>query len=83
MTMIMQDPKYSLNPVMTVGRQIVEAYRAHVKAGKPRRARRRWRCWTRCRSATRRVLSLYPHELSGGMGQRAMIAMMLVTDPDS
>ena len=34
MTMVMQDPKYSLNPVMTVGRQIVETYRAHAKASK-------------------------------------------------
>ncbi len=83
MTMIMQDPKYSLNPVMTVGRQIVEAYRAHVKAGKAEAREKALEMLDAVQIRNpARVLSLYPHELSGGMGQRAMIAMMLVTDPD-
>jgi peptide/nickel transport system ATP-binding protein len=82
-SMVMQDPKYSLNPVMTVGEQIVEAYRAHAKAS---RAEARDRSLAmleavKMRDPTR-VFSLYPHEMSGGMGQRAMIAMMLVTEPD-
>ena len=82
-SMVMQDPKYSLNPVMTVGEQIIEAYRAHAKAS---RAEARDRSLAmleavKMRDPTR-VFSLYPHEMSGGMGQRAMIAMMLVTDPD-
>jgi peptide/nickel transport system ATP-binding protein len=82
-SMVMQDPKYSLNPVMTVGEQIVEAYRAHARAS---RAEARDRSLAmleavKMRDPTR-VFSLYPHEMSGGMGQRAMIAMMLVTDPD-
>jgi peptide/nickel transport system ATP-binding protein len=82
-TMVMQDPKYSLNPVMTIGEQIVEAYRAHRRAS---RAEARERALAmleavRMRDPTR-VFALYPHEVSGGMGQRAMIAMMLVTDPD-
>jgi len=81
--MVMQDPKYSLNPVMTVGAQIVEAYRAHVRAG---RAEARDKALAMLEAVQirdpRRVFSLYPHELSGGMGQRVMIAMMLIGDPD-
>ncbi|WP_262298711.1 ABC transporter ATP-binding protein [Microvirga sesbaniae] len=82
-SMVMQDPKYSLNPVMTIGEQIVEAYQAHAKAGR-REARDRALAMleaVKMRDPAR-VFSLYPHEVSGGMGQRAMIAMMLVTDPD-
>ena len=82
-TMVMQDPKYSLNPVMTVGEQIVEAYRAHAKAS---RSEARDKAFAMLEAVKMRdpgrVFALYPHEVSGGMGQRAMIAMMLVTDPD-
>ncbi|WP_262270659.1 ABC transporter ATP-binding protein [Microvirga yunnanensis] len=82
-SMVMQDPKYSLNPVMTIGEQIIEAYRAHAKAG---RGEARDRALAMLEAVKMRdparVFSLYPHEVSGGMGQRAMIAMMLVTDPD-
>jgi peptide/nickel transport system ATP-binding protein len=83
MTMVMQDPKYSLDPVMPVGAQIVEAYRAHTKASKAeaREKALEMLAAVQLRNPTR-VLSLYPHELSGGMGQRVMIAMMLVTGPD-
>lgn len=81
--MVMQDPKYSLNPVMTVGAQIVEAYRAHARAG---RAEARDKALAGLEAVKirdpGRVFSLYPHELSGGMGQRVMIAMMLIGDPD-
>jgi peptide/nickel transport system ATP-binding protein len=82
-SMVMQDPKYSLNPVMTIGEQIIEAYQAHVKASR-REARHRALAMleaVKMRDPTR-VFALYPHEVSGGMGQRAMIAMMLVTEPD-
>ncbi|WP_230530297.1 ABC transporter ATP-binding protein [Microvirga roseola] len=82
-SMVMQDPKYSLNPVMTIGEQIIEAYRAHKRAGK---AEARDKALAMLEAVKMRdpgrVFSLYPHEVSGGMGQRAMIAMMLVTDPD-
>ncbi|MBQ0823290.1 ABC transporter ATP-binding protein [Microvirga terrae] len=82
-SMVMQDPKYSLNPVMTIGEQIIEAYQAHAKAG---RGEARDRALAMLEAVKMRdparVFSLYPHEVSGGMGQRAMIAMMLVTDPD-
>ncbi len=80
--LIMQDPKYSLNPVVTVGEQIAEAYRLHVK-GSAAQARER----TLAMLSTvkirdpERVARMYPHEMSGGMGQRIMIAMMLVAEP--
>jgi peptide/nickel transport system ATP-binding protein len=82
-SMVMQDPKYSLNPVMTIGEQIIEAYQAHARAG---RGEARDKALAMLEAVKMRdpgrVFSLYPHEVSGGMGQRSMIAMMLVTDPD-
>ena len=81
--MVMQDAKFSLNPVMTVGQQVDEAYRAHGGVG-PREARRRtldMLAAVRIRDPER-VYRAYPHELSGGIGQRVMIAMMLSPDPD-
>ena len=82
-SMIMQDPQYSLNPVMTVGSQIAEPYRVHSRAGK-REARDRALGMletVRIREPEK-VYHLYPHEVSGGMGQRIMIAMMLIPEPD-
>ena len=81
--MILQDPKYSLNPVMTIGRQIVETLRAHQAIGRAaaRRSALEMLAAVQIRDPER-VFDLYPHEVSGGMGQRAMIAMMLVADPE-
>jgi len=81
--LILQDPKYSLNPVMTIGDQIAEAWRAHNKGGKreAREAAETLLDQVRIRDP-RRVLDSYPHEVSGGMGQRVMIAMMLAPNPD-
>ena len=82
-SMVMQDPKFSLNPVMTVGSQVAEAYRVHSQAS-PREARRRaldMLAAVRIRDPER-VYRTYPHEVSGGMGQRVMIAMMLIPGPD-
>ena len=82
-SMVMQDPKFSLNPVMSVGKQIAEAYRAHFPAG-AREARERALAMlaaVRIRDPLR-VYDLHPHEVSGGMGQRVMIAMMLIPEPD-
>jgi peptide/nickel transport system ATP-binding protein len=82
-SMVMQDPKFSLNPVQTVGAQIAEAYRVHHKAS-TREARERSLAMleqVQIREPAR-VYELYPHEVSGGMGQRVMIAMMLIAEPD-
>jgi peptide/nickel transport system ATP-binding protein len=82
-SMVMQDPKFSLNPVMTVGRQIAEAYRVHTKASRSEARRRTLDMLRAVRIRDpERVFDLYPHEVSGGMGQRIMIAMMLIPDPD-
>lgn len=81
--LIMQDPKFSLNPVMTAGEQIAEAARAHAKMGR-REAREKaidLLAQVQIRDP-RRTADAYPHELSGGMGQRVMIAMMLAPDPE-
>ena len=82
-SMIMQDPKFSLNPVMRIGRQIMEIYRFHTGAG--RRAAEQKAIEMLEAVAIRdpeRVMRAYPHEVSGGMGQRIMIAMMLVAEPE-
>jgi peptide/nickel transport system ATP-binding protein len=82
-TMVMQDPKFSLNPVMTVGRQIREAYRAHSLSSRAEARRRALEVLAAVKIRDpERVYECYPHEVSGGMGQRVMIAMMLVADPD-
>ncbi len=81
--LILQDPKYSLNPVMTAGDQVAEAWRAH-KGGSKRVAAQAavdLLAQVLIRDPAR-VARSYPHELSGGMGQRVMIAMMLAPDPE-
>ncbi|WP_144576451.1 ABC transporter ATP-binding protein [Agrobacterium sp. DE0009] len=83
MAMILQDPKYSLNPVMTIGRQIMETLRTHEKIGSGE-ARQRTLAMLEAVQIRdpERVFDLFPHEVSGGMGQRVMIAMMLVCGPE-
>ena len=82
-SMVMQDPKFSLNPVMTVKEQIAEALRTHRKLpGRDLHARVIAMLESVRISDPERVARLYPHELSGGMGQRVMIAMMLIPEPD-
>lgn len=82
-SMIMQDPRYSLNPVVKVGDQIAEAFLIHSRASR-REARERALAMletVRIREPEK-VYELYPHQVSGGMGQRVMIAMMLIPNPD-
>ncbi|KQW91643.1 peptide ABC transporter ATP-binding protein [Massilia sp. Root418] len=86
MSMIMQDPKYSLNPVMKVGDQIAEAVLAHEGGRRLPRAEVRERVISMLEQVRirepQRVYDRYPHEVSGGMGQRIMIAMMLIPNPE-
>ncbi|APX13629.1 ABC transporter ATP-binding protein [Tateyamaria omphalii] len=82
-SMVMQDPKFSLNPVMTIGDQIIEAYRLHNRASK---SEARSKALEMLEAVSirnpERVMRAYPHEMSGGMGQRIMIAMMLIPNPE-
>ncbi len=80
--MVFQEPMTSLNPVLTIGDQISEAVRLHMKYSKKE-------AWNRAIESVRSVginnperrVKQYPHEFSGGMRQRAMIAMALSCDP--
>jgi peptide/nickel transport system ATP-binding protein len=81
--MVLQDPKYSLDPVMTVGKQIAETHRYHFSSSKKaaRAAALEMLEAVHIRDPAR-VYQQYPHQVSGGMGQRIMIAMMLIANPD-
>lgn len=81
-SMVMQDPKFSLNPVTTVGAQIIEAYRQHNRVSKSEAYKKALEMLEAVSIRDpERVMRAYPHEVSGGMGQRIMIAMMLIPDP--
>jgi len=80
--MVMQDPRYSLNPVRTVGGQIAESYLAHRNVSKKEAIRRTLEMLEAVRIRNpEQVYGRYPREVSGGMGQRIMIAMMLIPEP--
>ncbi|RKK05815.1 ATP-binding cassette domain-containing protein [Pseudoroseomonas wenyumeiae] len=82
MAMVFQDPMSSLNPVHTVGAQVVEAIQAHQKISSAE-------AWAKAEELFKRVgiadpakrLRVYPHEMSGGMRQRVMIAMGIANNP--
>jgi peptide/nickel transport system ATP-binding protein len=82
-SMIFQDPMTSLNPVYTIGAQLREAVQLHENVGKDvanRRALEMLKAVSIPRAETR--LDDYPHQFSGGMRQRVMIAMALINNPD-
>ncbi|MBL4727742.1 MAG: ABC transporter ATP-binding protein [Rhizobiaceae bacterium] len=81
-SMVMQDPKFSLNPVMRIGDQICEAYQLHSKVSRKEAVKKTIEMLEAVLIRDpERVFKSYPHEMSGGMGQRIMIAMMLIPDP--
>ena len=83
MSMIFQNPRAALNPIRTIGLQIADALRAHTRLGA---SAARARALELLRAVQIRDpehrLDAYPHELSGGMCQRAMIAMAIACEPD-
>jgi oligopeptide/dipeptide ABC transporter ATP-binding protein len=83
LAMIFQDPMTSLNPVYKVGKQIVEMILAHEKVGKEAARRRAIELLRQVGIPhPERRVDDYPHQFSGGMRQRAMIAMALACNPD-
>jgi peptide/nickel transport system ATP-binding protein len=82
LAMVMQDPKYALNPTRTIGWQVEEPLKLHTKLG---RAERREKVCDMLDAVglpqPAQLMARYPHQLSGGMGQRVMLAIALITDP--
>ena len=81
-SMIFQEPLLALDPVYTVGEQIIEAIRRHENIDKAAAHARALKMFERVRiPSPERRLAAYPHEMSGGMRQRAMISLALATQP--
>ena len=79
--MVLQDPRYALNPAQNVAAQLDEALTLHQRLPRAERLARIHDI-IRAVGLNEHVLQRYPGELSGGMGQRVMIAMMLIPEPD-
>jgi peptide/nickel transport system ATP-binding protein len=82
LSLMLQDPRHSLNPVLRIGRQLDLALRVHQRLPT---AERRERIANMLEAVgltqLQQVLKAYPHQLSGGMGQRVVLAMMLLNNP--
>ncbi len=82
-SMIFQEPMTSLNPVFTIGYQLSKVFKLHQNLSKKEARKRSVEILEACEiPSPKRVLSAYPYQLSGGMRQRAMIAMSLGCNPD-
>jgi peptide/nickel transport system ATP-binding protein len=82
LSLMLQDPRHSLNPVLSIGRQLDLALRVHQRLSAGER-RERIGSMLEAVGLTelQRVLASYPHQISGGMGQRVVLALMLLNDP--
>lgn len=81
--MVIQDPRQGLDPLMTIGRQLAEMLRLHDKAPRQRLLLRVHELLAEVHiREPKRVADLYPHQVSGGMAQRVMLAMMLSAEPE-
>jgi len=82
-SMIFQNPVSSLNPVFTIGDQVTSIIRLHQNVGKAEAEKKAIEMFELVRLPdSKKIMKSYPHELSGGMCQRAMIAMALSCNPD-
>jgi len=81
MSLVFQDARYALNPVLSVGRQLDEMVSLHGRVPAGERRRRVREMLKAVGLGDPRLARGYPHQLSGGMGQRAMLAMMLINGP--
>ena len=79
--MIFQNPMTCLNPVYTVGNQLIELRAHDKKISKPTPPSGPWRCWSWWHQQRGQADEAVPHEFSGGMRQRVMIAMGLICHP--
>jgi peptide/nickel transport system ATP-binding protein len=82
LSLMLQDPRHSLNPVLSVGRQMDMALRVHQRLSAAERRERVAAMLEAVGLTSQRVLTAYPHQVSGGMGQRIVLAMMLLNDPE-
>jgi len=82
LAMVMQDPKYALNPMRTIGWQVAEPLKLHARLS---RAEIKEKVFEMLDAVglpqPAQLMQLYPHQLSGGMGQRVMLAIALIADP--
>jgi peptide/nickel transport system ATP-binding protein len=81
-TMIFQEPMTSLNPCYTIGNQLLEVYRRHRDCSIKKARERALELLSKVGITLSNAMSFYPHQLSGGLRQRVMIAMALMCEPD-